>query len=62
MEVELSNEKRIVEALESIEKHLSTLAKDTKANKELRIENRDLFADLEKKIEDLAKNPFNLSD
>lgn len=37
-EVELSNEQRIVEALECIEKHLSTLSKETKVNSDLLFE------------------------
>ena len=51
---------RICNALEGIEKSLSTLAEDTKANKELRESNRVMFQELESKVEDLASDPFGL--
>ena len=51
---------RICDALEGIEKSLSTLAEDTKANKELRENNQVMFQKLESKIENLVSDPFGL--
>lgn len=53
---------RIATALESISKSLSTLAEDTKANRELKeslIKNID---DMQNSIEDLKEDPFRLKE
>lgn len=52
---------RICKSLEGIEKSLSTLAEDTKANKELRENNQVMFQKLESKIENLVSDPFGLT-
>lgn len=54
----MKDSERIAVALESIAKSLSTLAEDTKANRELREQNIKLFNKLENKINDLVKDPF----
>ncbi|EAF6236002.1 hypothetical protein ASB83_15095 [Listeria monocytogenes] len=51
-------QERIAIATESIAKNLSTLAEDTKATRKLQEQNRKLFLELEKKISDLAADPF----
>lgn len=53
---------RIATALESIANSLSTLAEDTKANRELKeslIKNID---DMQNSIEDLKEDPFRLKE
>ena len=57
-----SNEGRMATALEGIEKHLSTLAEDTKANKELKIDVISKMNNLEQSIERLSKDPFGLNE
>lgn len=52
------NELKLINIFESIANSLSTIAVDTKANRELREENRELFSELDRKLTDLAKNPF----
>lgn len=53
-------EERKIKSLESIADSLSTLAEDTKANRKLRIENRELLEGLTIKIQKLADDPFGL--
>lgn len=52
---------RLINILSNMEKSLSSLAEDTKANKKLREENQELFLGLEKSIKDLKENPFGLN-
>lgn len=56
----MSNTERIANALENIEKSLSTLAEDAKANRKLREENEKMFSKLEQKLSELAEDPFGL--
>lgn len=51
---------RIATALESIEKNLSTLVKDTKANKELKIGVLENLEGMEKIIHEMKENPFDI--
>ncbi|ODJ54335.1 hypothetical protein [Brochothrix thermosphacta] len=53
---------KIVKSLEGINKSLSSLAEDTKANKELKIEINSKMNNLEKSIERLSKDPFGLNE
>lgn len=52
---------RIAVALESIAKSLSTLAEDTKANKDLKIEVLKNLERMEKIIHEIKANPFGLN-
>lgn len=52
---------RAVEALESIANSLSTLAEDTKANKELKETLIINVNDMQKAIEKLQSDPFGLN-
>ncbi|MGL9971431.1 hypothetical protein [Enterococcus sp. DIV1420a] len=58
----MNTDKRTVIALESIAKSLSTLAKDVKANRELREKNIKIFSELENKVNDLAEDPFGIKE
>ncbi|MDN6627042.1 MAG: hypothetical protein L0K82_07495 [Pisciglobus halotolerans] len=49
---------RAVKALEGIEKSLSTLAEDTKANKELKTELYQKMTGFEEILTELKENPF----
>ncbi|WP_144771879.1 hypothetical protein [Enterococcus casseliflavus] len=51
---------RIAIALESAAKSLSTLAEDTKANKDLKIEVLANLEGMEKSIREIQENPFGL--
>ena len=51
---------RIAIALESIEKSLSNLAEDTKANKDLKIEVMENLEGMEKTIREMKENPFGI--
>lgn len=51
---------RIAAALECISKSLSTLAEDTKANKDFKIEVLENLEGMEKKIREIQENPFGL--
>lgn len=51
---------RIAAALESISKSLSTLAEDTKANKDFKIEVLENLEGMEKTIREIQENPFGL--
>lgn len=51
---------RIAIALESIEKSLSNLAEDTKANKDLKIEVLENIEGMEKIIHEMKENPFGI--
>ncbi|MEJ8829049.1 hypothetical protein [Enterococcus gallinarum] len=51
---------RIAAALESISKSHSTLAEDTKANKDLKIEVLENLEGMEKTIREIQENPFVL--
>lgn len=53
---------RAVEALESIANSLSTLAEDTKANKELKETLIINVNDMQKAIEKLQSDPFGLNE
>ncbi len=53
---------KIVKSLEGINKSLSSLTEDTKANKELKIEINSKMNNLEKSIERLSKDPFGLNE
>lgn len=53
---------KIAKSLEGINKSLSSLAEDTKANKELKIEINSKMNNLEKSIERLNKDPFGLNE
>lgn len=58
----MTTDERIATALESIANSLSTLAEDTKANKELKetlITNVD---NMQNSIEDLKEDPFGLKE
>lgn len=52
---------RGVEALESIENSLSTLAEDTKARKDLNVEIHNRLENLEEVLLDLKDDPFGLN-
>lgn len=53
---------KIVKSLEGINKSLSSLAEDTKANKELKFEVNSKLNNLEQSIERLSKDPFGLNE
>lgn len=53
-------EKRIVNALESIDKSLRVLAEDAKAGKELKAQMLSDFEGLQNNIQDLKDDPFGL--
>lgn len=55
-----TTEERIVIALEAIAKSLSSLAEDTKANKELKIEISDKLNQFEAVLADLKDDPFGI--
>lgn len=55
-------EERKIKALESIANSLSTLAEDTKANKELKIEISQKVSELEKSLINLKDDPFGLNE
>ena len=52
---------RIAVALESIAKSLSTLAEDTKTNKDLKLEVLEKLEHMEKTIHEIKANPFGLN-
>lgn len=56
--MDTQQEKRIVTALESIEKSLRVLAEDAKASKELKTQMLSDFEGLQSSIQDLKDNPF----
>lgn len=51
---------RITIALESTAKSLSTLAEDTKANKDLKIEALENLEGMEKTIREMKESPFGV--
>lgn len=51
---------RIAIAIESVAKSLSTLAEDTKANKDLKIEVLENIEGMEKIICEMKENPFGI--
>lgn len=55
-------EMRKVYALESIAKSLENIAKDTKANRDLREKTMQIFNEVEEKINDLIEDPFSLNE
>lgn len=55
-------ERRMVDALESIEKSLRVLAEDAKAGKELKAQMLSDFESLQNSIQDLKDNPFGLKE
>ncbi|WP_194848734.1 hypothetical protein [Enterococcus faecalis] len=54
-------EMRKIYALESIAKSLENIAKDTKANRDLREKTMQMFNEVEEKINDLIEDPFSLN-
>ncbi|MET2062881.1 hypothetical protein [Enterococcus faecium] len=56
----MTTDERIAKALESIANSLSTLAEDTKANKELKETLITNVNDMQKAIETLKEDPFGL--
>ncbi|RBT35334.1 hypothetical protein EA73_00986 [Enterococcus faecium] len=56
----MTTDERIATALESIANSLSTLAEDTKANKELKETLITNVNDMQKAIETLKEDPFGL--
>ena len=56
----MSTDERIATALESIANSLSTLAEDTKANKELKVKLVENVNDMQNAIERLQSDPFGL--
>ena len=55
-------EMRKVYALESIAKSLENIAKDTKANRDLREKTMQIFNEVEEKINDLIEDTFSLNE
>lgn len=53
-------EKRLVKAIESIEKSLSILAKDTKTNRKAKLEATEQLENLVTKIEESKDDPFGI--
>ncbi|WP_270328825.1 hypothetical protein [Enterococcus malodoratus] len=58
----MTTDERIATALESIANSLSTLAEDTKANKELKETLITNVNDMQKAIEKLQSDPFGLDE
>lgn len=58
----MTTDERIATALESIANSLSTLAEDTKANKELKETLITNVNDMQKAIERLQSDPFGLNE
>lgn len=55
-------ELRLINAIESIEKSLNTLAEDAKANRKLKEEVLDKLITVEEKVSDIKIDPFGLNE
>lgn len=55
-------ERRLIKAIESIEKSLNTLAEDAKANRKLKEEILDKLITVEEKVSDIKIDPFGLNE